>query len=152
MADPINRGLTVRQPTCARSAAAKALVAWPKAQVVSAELRIAQRAIRERTLPGILALRDDGLDDALWTRLNPGREYRVRPHRLSDGEPALHRFPCVTVLHIPTGASGRGIPSDALKRPGGAVYPVNADWWGHLLFTVYCETDGFKKPWVEGQT
>ena len=85
-------------------------------------------------LPSFVPLIDDGLADEEWVQINPEREYRIRPHRPCDGEPATDQIPCVTVIHVPTGAAGRGVPVDSLKIMGAIAYPRDDDQWAEWLF------------------
>lgn len=101
---------------------------------------------------GYKRLKDDGLADDRWAGLNPDRQYRIRPYRLGEGDPATYQAPCFTAIHLPTAARGVGIPFDALRytRPDGAAITlpvVDTDWYGAMLFEAFAETDGFRLPW-----
>ena len=97
------------------------------------EAKVERQRLAAR-LPGFIPMRDDGLADSVWAERHPEREYRVRPHRPEDGEPMTREVPCVTVIHIPTQACGRGVPVDRLVLFGAIFYPRDDDFFAESLF------------------
>lgn len=114
------------------------------------------RAIKAK-LPTWAPLRDDGLDDAEWAKLNPTREYRVRPYRADEDGARLDdetlagarahplRDYFFTVIHLPTEACGLGVLPTVLWDfgfPGGP--PVDTDAWAEHLFECCVASSEFR--------
>lgn len=106
---------------------------------------------QKRHLRGYVPLGDDGLTDEAWAALNLQREYRIRPHRYSDGEPEIHRFPCMSIYHRPSNTWIKGAPVDILQIGDRIYWPTDTDEFCELLFVVASQTDGFQKRAVGTQ-
>lgn len=101
------------------------------------------RRCRTRTAPVAPILIDDGEEDSMWSLDHRQRRMRIRPWRPEDGEPALHRSPCITVINLDTGQALRGIPQHVLRLVGVPADPWDHDLYGELVFEVLKASKGF---------
>ena len=123
-------------------------------RIYISQRRHAQRGQLKRQVDfiyGFPPFDDDHETDLAWACDHPGREFRVRPWRRSDGEPLASSLdPCVTVIHMFSGEALVGIPHSFIERAGlGHVRPHDCDDYGLLLFLVQRASNNWRDKMPE---